>query len=276
MKINLFKLLKPAFLAMPFFLIFSCSDDENPVDPEVNLVVVEENFSINSAYEDTDLISLDVLQTSGLGLRTQAVADLCSNTVVTHNKDGKKITIDFGAGCSSPNGVTRKGKILLAYSGTNFLFPGTSILTSFEGYEVNGLKIEGTRTLTNAGIDLINSRITLNVKIENGKITWADNTSATYTSNQVRVLALGNAGYQVSITGTSSGKSREGIDYSAVVKESLIVNEECARTGVFIPSSGSMDFAFSEGTISANFGEGTCDKTALLTYPGGSKEITLD
>ncbi|HSF55124.1 MAG TPA: hypothetical protein VLA71_15320 [Algoriphagus sp.] len=275
MKINFFNLLKPAFLAIPF-LIFSCNDDGNPTDSEPNMAVVEDEFSINAAYEDTDLITLDVLQNSGLGLRTLGVADLCANTVVTHNEETKKITIDFGAGCTSPNGVTRKGKILLAYSGVNFLFPGTSIITSFEGYEINGMKIEGTRSLTNAGVDLINSRITLNVKIENGKLTWPDNSSATYISNQIRKLTLGNAGYQVDITGTSSGKSREGIDYTAVVTESLIVDEECARSGVYIPSSGVMDFTFSGVTLSANFGTGSCDKVALITYPGGSKEITLD
>lgn len=131
----------------------------------------------------------------------------------------KKIIVDFGAGCTSPNGVVRKGKILLSYTGSNFLFPGTSIVTTFEGYEVNGLKIQGTRTITNGGIDLLNSKVTLNVKIENGLITWPDNQTVTYSSTQVRQVSLGSSGYEVSVTGTASGKSREGFDYTATVLE---------------------------------------------------------
>lgn len=275
MKIKLLNFLKPAILAIPV-LFFSCADVDDPVNSEANMAVVEDEFAINSTWEGTDLITLDVLQSSGLGARTLGVADLCDNSVVTHSEETKKITIDFGAGCTSPNGVNRKGKIILTYSGTNFLFPGTSIITTFEGYEVDGLKINGTRTITNAGLDILNSSVTLNVKIENGLLTWPDNSTSTYVSNQVRKLTLTAEGYHVDITGTSSGKSREGVDYTAVVKESLLVNETCARTGVYIPSSGVLDFTFSSGTISANFGTGACDKVVMVTYPGGSKEITLD
>jgi hypothetical protein len=196
--------------------------------------------------------------------------------VVTHDESAKKITVDFGSGCTSPNGVTRKGKVFLSYSGTNFLFPGSSIVTTFDGYEVNGLKVQGTRTITNAGIDLINSKVTLNVKIENGVITWPDNSSVTYSSNQVRQVTLGSAGYEVSATGTASGISRKGFEYTATVTESLIIKEDCARTGVYVPSSGVLSFTFLGITASVDYGSGTCDKVVVVTYPGGTKELTLD
>jgi hypothetical protein len=275
MKFRILHLIRPALFAVPF-LIFSCGEDEDPVDSEPNLVVVEEQFEVNAAYEDTDLLTLDILQSSGLGTRTQSEADICANTVVEHNEGAKKITIDFGAGCTSPKGVERKGKVILTYSGTNFLQPTTSIVTTFEGYEVNGIKIEGSRTLTNAGFNILTSSLILNVKIENGKLTWPDNSFATYTSTQSRVLTLGSAGYQISITGTSSGKSREGVDYTALVTDPLIVDQECVRTGVFIPSAGKLDFVVQGITITADLGSGTCDKTVTVSYPGGSRELTMD
>lgn len=275
MNIKLLNLLKPALLAVPF-LVFSCNDDADPVDAEPKLGVVEEEFEVNAAYEDADLLTLDVLQSTGMGLRTQSDADICANTAVTHNAEGKKITIDFGTGCTSPNGVVRKGKVILTYSSNNFLLPGSSVVTTFDGYEVNGLKIEGSRTITNAGLDLINKKATLNVKVENGKVTWPDNTSATYTTTQTRVLTLGDSGYDISVTGTAAGKSREGFDYTSVVTEALALNGECARSGVFVPSAGKMDFVVLGITIGVDLGTGSCDKTATVTYPGGSKEITLD
>ncbi|MFN3998854.1 hypothetical protein [Algoriphagus sp.] len=265
-----------AFLALILLAQFSCSDDTDPTKNEPSLAVVEDEFKINAAFEDLDFLTLDVLQRSGLGARTQASADLCANATVTHNENTRKITVDFGTGCTSPNGVIRKGKILLSYTGSNFLFPGTSIVTTFEGYEVNGLKIQGIRTITNAGINLLTSRVTLNVKIENGLITWPDNSKVTYNSTQVRQATLGSAGYDVSVTGTASGKSRGGVDYTAAVIEPLIIKEVCARTGVFIPSSGVLAFTYQNFTVTANYGIGTCDKVVEITYPGGSKEITLD
>lgn len=273
---KLFSIPSLAFFGLILLTQFSCSDDSDPVDTEPNLAVVEDDFAINAAYEDLDFLTLDVLQSSGLGLRTQSIADLCASANVTHDENGKKITVDFGAGCTSPNGVIRKGKILLSYTGSNFLFPGTSITATFDGYEVNGLKVQGTRTLTNAGIDLINSKVTLNVKIENGVITWPDNSFVTYTSTQIRQVTLGSEGYEVSVTGTASGKSREGFDYTSTVTESLIIKEDCARTGVYIPSNGIIAFTYQGIAVSVNYGVGACDKIVEINYPGGSKEVTID
>lgn len=263
------------FLGLTLCLISSCTETD-PIVPVPNLTAVEDEFVINSTFEDLDFLTLDVLQSSGLGLRTQGLADICANTTVNHDESAKKITIDFGTGCTSPNGIVRKGKISLAYTGTNFLFPGTSIVTTFEGYEANGLKVQGTRTITNAGINLLTSTINLNVKIENGVITWPDNSKVTYTSTQTRQVKLGTEGYEVSATGTASGKSRAGFDYTATVTEPLVIKEDCARTGVYIPSSGVVSFTFQNVLVSVNYGFGTCDKTVEITYPGGAKEVTLD
>ncbi|GAA0877742.1 hypothetical protein GCM10009119_07100 [Algoriphagus jejuensis] len=267
--------LKPLLFTIPF-LIFSCSEDEDPIDSEPNLGVVEEDFEVRAAYEDTEILTLEVLQSSGLGFRTQSDADICTNTVVTHDESTKKITIDFGTGCTSPNGIVRKGKILLSYSGSNFLLPGTTIVTTFDGYETNGLKIEGKRTITNAGIDIFAKKVTLNVKVENGKVTWPDNTSVTWASTQTRVLTLLDERYEASITGGASGNSREGIDYTVLVTDALVAKEDCRATGNFVPSQGKLEFSILGNTLTADLGEGACDKIVIVTYPGGSKEITMD
>lgn len=273
-KLNFFLLI--VFIGALLLTQQSCESNEDPIAPEPSLNLIEDEFTINSSYEDLDFLTLDILQRSGLGLRTQSVADVCANTNINHDQSAKKITVDFGAGCTSPNGVIRKGKMILTYTGTNFLFPGTSIVTTFDGYEVNGLKIQGSRTITNAGLDLINNKVTLNVKIENGVITWPDNSSVTYSSNQIRQVTLGSAGYEVSATGTASGKSREGFDYTAAVSTPLVIKEDCARTGVYVPSSGVLAFTFQGIGASVDYGSGTCDKVVVLTYPGGTKEFTLD
>ena len=273
MRISLLSSTKSALFAVPF-LIFSCSDDPDPVSAEPKVEIVEESFEVNAAFEDLDLLTLDVLQSIGLGARLLTDADICANTVVDQNLAQGKITIDFGAGCTSPNGVLRKGKILISFSPLEALLGKISAKMTLEGYEINGLKIEGIKSIIGT-MPTQASSVSLNVKIEDGKVTWPDNTSATYTTTQSRVVTLGDTG-SVSITGTAAGKSREGFDYTAATTEALILNQECIRTGVFVPSIGKMDFSVPGGTLAVNLGEGNCDRLATVAYPGGSKEVTLD
>lgn len=254
----------------------SCNEDEPPYNPEPALATVEDEFVVNASFEDLDNLTISVMQSSGLGLRTQGSQVICEGATVTHDLNGKKITVNFGSGCTGPQGVVRKGKLTLTYTGTNFLFPGTSIVTTFEGYEVNGLKIEGTRTLTNTGVNLATSTITLGVKIENAKITWPDNTFVTYNSTQVRQLKLTSTGYESTITGTASGKNRANVAYTATITEDLLIKQSCVLTGVYIPIAGTLELTFEGVPITADYGDGACDKVILITYPGGTKEVTVD
>lgn len=258
-------------------LLFSACDSENDPMSEPDLSIVNDDVEMNQAFEDLNFLTISTLESSGLGARTLAPAnnDLCTTAKVIKDLVAKKITIDFGAGCTSPNGMIRKGKIFLAYSG-NLLFPGSTIVTTFEGYEVNGLKIEGTRTLTNLAINPTTKTVTLAVKIQTGKVTWPDNTFVTFVSDQIRALKLGDLGYEISVTGTASGKSRGGFDYSSLTSTALNINQTCLQSGVYIPTSGILQLTASGALFSVDYGNGICDKLVTLTYPGGTKIVTLD
>ena len=67
MKIQFLKLLKPALIAVPF-LMFSCSEDADaPIDAEPKLGVVEEQFVVNAAFEDVDLLTTRHLTKQRIG-----------------------------------------------------------------------------------------------------------------------------------------------------------------------------------------------------------------
>lgn len=275
MKRSIFNLFGWAMI-LGSMLLVSCKEDETPLNPDPAIATFEDEVVVNAAFEDLDNVTIDVMQSSGLGLRTSGVTALCTGAIINHDLNGKKITVNFGTGCTGPQGNIRKGKIIISYTGTNFLFPGTSIVTTFEGYEVNGYKVEGKRTMTNTAVDLATSTITIAVKVENGKVTWPNNTFVTFTSDQVRKLKLGSNGYEASITGTASGKSKENKEYSIVIKEALVIKQECVQTGVYVPGKGILELSYQGITISADYGAGNCDKKILITYPGGSKQITAD
>ncbi|MDI1321697.1 MAG: hypothetical protein PSV36_03045 [Algoriphagus sp.] len=271
---NLFSLF---FIGMISILIISCESISDKVLPEPDLSLLEDEVEIYRSYEDVDNITLEVMQENGLGARVinSSQTFLCQNPDVKVDKLTKKIIIDFGTGCTSAEGIIRKGKVLLTYSG-NLALPGSTIITSFEGYEVNGLKLEGTRILTNTGLNLATSTITMTVKVENGKITWPDNTFATLKMNQVREIKLSTQGYETSVTGTGEGKSRGDYNYSTLITTPLKLTQTCIASGIWVPNSGVLQFTYKGIKSSVDYGSGTCDKVGTVTYPGGSKDITFD
>jgi hypothetical protein len=265
-------------LTLLVFSLFSCNSDTEDVLQEPDLTIVEDDYLISQAFEDLDNITLTALDNSGLGARMTkkiSISEICETAIATLDETGKIITIDFGAGCTSSNGISRKGKIILSYSG-NLIFPGAKVVATFTNYFVNDKKIEGTRTITNTGIDFLTSSISLAVKIENGKITWPDNTFVTLTSDQIRSVKPGNEGYDASITGSASGKSRDGVNYTTLVIDPLIVKQSCVASGVSVPGAGELQFQYGGVEVTVDYGDGSCDKLVTITYPGGSKEVTLD
>lgn len=270
----------PSFLFLMIFgimLISSCDMNDEPSEPD--LTVVEEDTQVKMAFEDLDNLTLTVLSNSGLSARTTVdipAGNICEGAIVSIDESAKTIMVDFGDGCTSTNGVTRKGIINLTYTG-NLLLTGAKITTSFDGYEVNGYKVEGTRTITNKGVDLESNTINLEVKIEGGKVTWPDDTFVTLTSDQLRDIKLGTQGqYEASITGTATGTSRSGFEYTSSVTEALIYTKSCVESGVTVPLSGILEFQFSGIEASVDYGDGACDKMATIYYPSGTKEVTLD
>jgi hypothetical protein len=259
-------------------ILTSCDNFNDTPAVQPDLSVVNDQALVSRVFEDLDNITLTVLGSSGLGARTNVnipASSLCDGAMVTLDEAKKTITIDFGTSCISTNGTVRKGIVLLTYTG-KIAFPGAKVTTTFQGYEVDGLKVEGTRTLLNKGVNLETNTINLEVLIQNGKITWPDNTFMTLTSNQERSLKLSAQGYEASIKGTVSGMSREIMSYTGATTDPLVYTKSCIDSGVTTPNSGILVINYNGIDLSINYGSGTCDKKATITYPGGSNEVTLD
>lgn len=273
--------LKPSILFLFAFVTFAFSSCEslNETLPAPDLSVVEENTEANMAFEDLDNITLTVLSNSGLSARTNVnvpSSNLCEGALVTIDEETKKITVDFGEGCTSSNGMSRKGIINLAYTG-NLLLTGAKVTTTFDGYEVNGKAIEGTRTIINKGVNGETNTINLEVTIQNAKVTWSDGKFLTLTSDQLRDLKLGTQGeYETSVTGTANGTSRSGFEYTSSISETLVYAKNCLESGVAFPLTGIIEYQFRGIESSIDYGDGECDKSATIFYPNGSKELILD
>ena len=188
------------------------------------------------------------------------------------------LTIDFGAGCTDNHGNTRKGKITIAYRGRRFL-PTSSVVTTLDGYEINGIKIQGVRSVTNnSNSSQLDPRFT--TTMTDGKITWPDGSSVTRDETITREWKLGvtNIENQWFVTGSATGKNRKDIDYSMTITNKLVYKKECAvNNQVYMPVQGTKELVVEGNSkkITIDYGNGVCDKLVTITIKSKSTVVEL-
>lgn len=179
----------------------------------------------------------------------------------------KTIVIDFGTGCTSTSGITRKGKINILLSDSLRKKGSTAVLT-FDGYYVNGFKKEGIITWTN------NSNANVKGwerKVENGKIT---SPTGKYWMHSGVKIVVQTAGYNTprnllddafSITGNSSVTNSNGVTRTSAIISPLQKKTICENI-----SKGSIELTGPKHSALIDFGNGDCDKTATISIDGGT------
>lgn len=188
----------------------------------------------------------------------------------------KKITIDFGNGCTNSNGVKRAGKIFVTYTG-NYRAEGTVIHIVSENYFVNNNKVDIDRTVTNLGE---NNNNNLEFSVQSTRmVTFTDGTSSSSTQNKTREWIAGSNTPRdftddiYKVTGTGTHTSRRGILYDVSTITALTRKLSCQQ---FV--SGELKIIRNGnrerfGVI--NFGAGECDNEATVTLDNG-RVFTID
>lgn len=279
-------------------LVFFASCDENTIDFDAADSQNVENEAVTDAYfEDVDDISALTVSSdpatlnggresnSGRQIQVNDHRLNCPGIIVTlevstdstpqHPKG--VITINFGNGCEDARGNVRKGIIIITYNGRRF-FPGSSVVTTFDGYEVNGIQIEGIRTLTNTSSSLQDNP-KFNITVVGGKITWPDGTFATRYVDRTREwvrVANNPLNDQWLVTGTAAGINRHGVGYSMEITKPLVFKRSCAiDSRIILPVEGTKVFTTEDKQVIIDFGDGECDRLITVTVNGISREIEV-
>ncbi|MFA7274704.1 MAG: hypothetical protein WC044_12620 [Crocinitomicaceae bacterium] len=184
----------------------------------------------------------------------------------------KTVTIDFGTGCTGPNGFTKKGKIIIEMS--NLLTEvGATRSISFENFYVNDVAITGTKTLTNSGL---NSDGNLDIVVVSNITMTNSSGSRTKSFNHVREW-LGHTTCETSddefkITGSGSVTRSGGQARNYKITTPIYINSTCRY-----PVSGIVDFGTTKVGATLDYGNGSCDEFATLTSKrkGTVKTINL-
>ncbi len=255
-----------------FGFVFSSCEKDQIVNNEDVIATTEEATAaedmFNDAFEQAEMYEND-------GTKS-APPEYCRPTItITYPEDTpypRVVTIDFGTdGCKGKHDAIRKGKIIVTVTGF-FLETGSKRIVTFDEFSVNGYLIEGTKTVTNMGMNDAGNWVR---KIEvDGSVTTPEGQVITRISNREREWVEGIDTPHFfwddvfSITGTASGVNSKGIAYEAEIISPLIKARNCRWI-----QEGIRTVTTEKRTVTIDYGDGTCDNVAIATVNGEEKEI---
>ncbi len=253
--------------------VSSCDDDNDNATAEPD-TTAEQQIASDIAFATAEIdeiyrVTDEAFTINSNGRVTQTY---CAN--VSLDRDTKTITLDYGDGCESPvSGVVRKGIISITYTGT-LLNPGNGGLSlSFTNYEVNGVSISGTTSMSAVNGGSFQRTNNLTVGFEGEQVTynsdltyeWVEGAGDRETFNEV-----------FNITGTASGTDRKGNSYNVSILQPWRVQTACFVDELYYPVSGTSNITITgKPTFVFDFGNGNCDKLATISVGRFTQEIIL-
>ncbi|GHM98664.1 hypothetical protein WSM22_01540 [Cytophagales bacterium WSM2-2] len=186
-----------------------------------------------------------------------------------------KTEINFGSGVTEQHDsitITRVGKIVItrAKSGQQV----TETIT-FDGYAVNGNKIEGTKTRTNS-FDATTGQGSSTTTVFGGKITFNDGTVAAWSSSRERITAITSgvsprkpASGTIVTTASVQVTSSDGTAiYSHNTTKPIVENVACELSRHW-PVSGTVETDYRSQTVIVDFGDGSCSNRSITITING-------
>lgn len=230
-----------------------------------------------SYYNDLDDISLAAAEDddSPAGGRIARDDRFCEGTLLFDgDATSGTIVVDFASGCTDPRGNVRTGKLILTYLDGPIGQTGFTVQITPENYTINGVKLEGTRTierLASANQNSIKHQITL----VNGKATWPDQSISTRSSSFVREINI--ADQTVKLDGSAEGTNRSQKSYTVNILETLLFKRSCVLSdGIYMPVDGRKKFTSDGREMIVDYGDGACDRQITVQIGDFSRTMGID
>jgi hypothetical protein len=276
-------------LMIAFVMILASCNKSNDLVSSLDSQSLNNESTMDAQQDEaTDIASVALNSNDAFGGRVEDRDDRLECATVKkdslNTKEAGTITLTFNGDCTDDNGNVRKGKIIIKWQGGRWFVPGSVHVIKLEGYSINGVLIEGTRTVTN--ISTPTSPLTWTVA-GSYKSTWPDGTFAQRTVNKTRQWVRSSTNpkedkWIISQTNpnvaAATGINRHGKTYSVQITTPLQYFATCGRRvkipviGVKVvnigdPSSGSKVYT-------VDYGDGTCDNKFTVTKDGVTEEFT--
>ena len=206
--------------------------------------------------------------------------------ITTHTADTTgvfpdTVRVDFGTSCIGSDGRTRSGALNIIFSGP-WRAVGTVITVTSDNYSVNNYSVVGSKTIT---VNQLNAagNPSYTVSVANAQVTNPQGETATWSCTKTFEWVEGqNTSFASNgttgvtddvfhITGSANGTSRAGTSYTANITNRLVRRLDCrwltAGTVEVTPAGGN--------ARTIDFGDGTCDNQATVSFRRWSTSITL-
>jgi len=273
-------------------VILSCSKSSDPITSEITQTVNNESTQDAQQDEVDDIATGQLNIADAAGRLTTASDDrvACAQIIfggdTTQGKKQGTITIDFDngpsgsanpGGCVDPRGNTRKGSILISWSGGRWWQVNSNVTITFSNYNINGVVINGTRVLSNVTTTV--GQLTW-IIISNVTSVWPDSTKAMRTVTKTRLwnVSAGTVTFTQTVGDPSaaSGTDRYGKVYTVQITNPVVYSSTCSSDKVYFPVSGTKIITIDTPakSITIDFGSGTCDQTFSLMYDGKTETLT--
>ncbi|MEP7230757.1 MAG: hypothetical protein ABI691_10925 [Ginsengibacter sp.] len=279
MKLKNFLLTATVFIVVGGFS--ACKKDKNSSSSEIEATVelsgdqaISDNLNSDAEYvlNEAAIDNNFSGNTPATVTSTLNVLSCAEVTVAPLQGFPKNITIDFGGGCTSTNGITRSGKIYIALS-DSLRKSGSVAIMTFENYYVSGFKKEGKITWTNTSQGSIKSWTRT---CEDGKITapggryWFHVGTQEVVQTQGSSTPLNLLDDVFSITGSHTVTNAAGNSRTSTITDALEKKVSCENIDMGkIKIEGPNHFAI------LDFGDGSCDKIATISIDGSTPVTVL-
>lgn len=259
----------------------SCKNDENVTASAASLTATAGDEAQASTINDQILNEVN----THIGTNAQLVKPvfaktgiiipqvIVENTGTTATSVLKKITIDFGtSGFTGRHGNTLKGKIIVNVD-LRLLVLGSSRTITYENFTINGISVTGSNKITFGG-PTTDKHLFWIITGEN-TITLADGKTITWKAERRLEFTTGLTtfwGESYILTGSVSGINAEGKAYTMTIDTN---NPLIGSTLYPYITKGSVSVTIGQSTGVIDYGDGTQDNKATLTYSGVTYDFTI-
>ncbi|MBA4240308.1 MAG: hypothetical protein C0448_06260 [Sphingobacteriaceae bacterium] len=272
------------------FILNSCTKEDQEVDNEtqsaVDNAVCEQQFMAIAPVVNEKGINEAGIKKIAASCGTWTILGAIGNTTITpssndtidSNADGfydngpVTFEIDYGTttGCLAFDSLSTKyGKIRIT-TAKRWSAYNNPVTIDLLNYKINTVNYSAQIIITRL------DSVTVTTQINNGHCTngtWNIDYTGTKTIKQIAGYSTKNneADDVISITGSSSGKNREGRNFTTNITSALIKKSTCKWM-----SSGTVDVTpdgFKTRTV--DFGNGSCDDDATFTVNGQTISFKL-
>jgi len=265
-------------LALTATVLTSCSKDEitdNFLVGENESLNTEADLAIEADADDATFQSGGAApMQAGMEPDCNPLENLPECATVTESGDTypKTITIDFGSGCEGEHGRTKSGKVIINLT-DDLVNEGAIRTVTFENFEINGKAISGTRITANAGTNesgqvVFTKEVNMRISGEKGEGSHTFSGTKTWVSGMDTEACDDNVFY---LSGTGTHTRPNGKSGTKIIVEPLLIDRSCKH-----PSEGVVQMECEKGTVTMDFGDGTCDAEATITKDGETETINLD